>query len=441
MSELDIAKLKPSAFFGAPYVSGDMDATVRDILSRHEGVLRAAGTDEYSLGRFRTAAFNFVPVWLSLGIDLRKLTALEIGCGRGLKGLAWAGLFDRYIGVDLDATEIDRGRALLRPTCRSPDDLILGNAVDVIGRPGGFGIEGVDVLVLYAILEHLTPEERIEIFRLAREMYARGKIVLVAESPNRLYPFDHHSTHMHFVQMLPDDLARQYLKRSPNESMHAFARSQDPAEARTQLYRSGRALSYHDFEVHFMDLDRMRIAADGYAAPLLAMQAPVRAELDVLAYLQNNELAVPRGFSRAWLDFMLWKDAPAVAAKSIRLLPPVGMPPECLMKFWQLDRYTPDRAPDRTMIFEVPGRSARVGPRVGYLILEGDDPASAIDLLLDGQAVTTARTSELRQMRPPTWHSKHLLPVALPDQEAVVTVRARHDAPAAGVHGLLIDEP
>jgi hypothetical protein len=81
----DIEAISPAASFGAPAVA---DAPVREALRRYEPILHQFETDEYNLRRFRSAAFHFIPLLLGLPIDLRGATMLEIGCGRGLKGLA-----------------------------------------------------------------------------------------------------------------------------------------------------------------------------------------------------------------------------------------------------------------------------------------------------------------------------------------------------------------
>ncbi len=67
---------------------------------------------------------------------------------------------------------------------------------------------GVDAVIFPAVLEHMTQAERRASLRPAREVLRPGVVVALFETPNRLLPWDHHTTTTPFFHLLPDDLAR-----------------------------------------------------------------------------------------------------------------------------------------------------------------------------------------------------------------------------------------
>ncbi|MFN0133589.1 MAG: class I SAM-dependent methyltransferase [Phycisphaerales bacterium] len=429
---MNIDAITPSFFFPGP---PDADHLVRRALHRYDALLSGLGTDAYNMRRFRSSAFHLIPLWLSLPLDLSRLTVLELGCGRGLKGLAWADLFAQYVGVDLDAHEIAKGRAIWKAAGRSPDELIHANAADLIRSPSRFGIDRVDVLVLYAVLEHLTPEELDEVFELLRECYDRGTIVLVAESPNRLYPFDHHSTGLHFVQMLPYELGRRYLARSANQEIVRFARAPNDPDCRTQFHRSGRGISYHDFEVRVGPPDSLSIAADGFHPILLDVQPLARAELALLDYFEDNGMHVPRSFARAWIDLLLWRDAPRRAPRSLKFRTPTGGVAEPRKQFWQLNRYTVTPHDRQQLLFD--GRDRPPDATTSLLLIDCEDKASGVEVHIDNHLVLSAPAQQLLQMRPPTWHAQIAVPLHLSRGSEEITVRCPRSSSRTSVFGLL----
>src|SRR4029453_10246202 len=100
------------------------------------------------------------PALMSAGIIKDGMIALEIGVGRGMKAAAFCNLFSEYIGVDLDEGELE----VAQRVAQSLDlhyNLHCANAIDIIKSPSRFGLsKRPDFLILYAVLEHLLPDER-----------------------------------------------------------------------------------------------------------------------------------------------------------------------------------------------------------------------------------------------------------------------------------------
>lgn len=266
------------------------------------------GMGEYELSRVRTAELYFVPALVeSLG-DLSRLTALEIGCGKGPKSAVFGELFKKYVGVDLNQKEIDIARSNLmkiggRAECH------FANGIEVARDPTRFGFEKKpDVLIMFAVLEHLLPEERVELIGLMKEVVDGGGAVLFAETPNRLVAHDAHSSQLHFAQSLPVDLMLRYVQNSKHQqwlrSLHEWGNDT------TALHRVGLGLSYHDFELDFADdTRRMPLAFSGWSHHMMSNQPVQNDEVALLQYFSDNNLPVHAGFARYWLDGLLFKNA------------------------------------------------------------------------------------------------------------------------------------
>ena len=73
-------------------------------------------------------------------------------------------------------------------------------------------LERVDVFILYAVLEHLTPIERLHYLQAMWQALPEGGAIVVIETPNRLTWEDKHTAYMDFFHMLPDEYVRAYAE-------------------------------------------------------------------------------------------------------------------------------------------------------------------------------------------------------------------------------------
>ncbi|MCW0217746.1 MAG: hypothetical protein OJI67_05445 [Prosthecobacter sp.] len=168
--------------------------------------------------------------------------------------------------------------------------------------------EPPDFLVLYAVLEHLLPKERTYILGMMRETIEGGGSVFFAETPNRLIPFDSHSSQLQFTQSLPPELALRYSSKSKHQS---WKWSLDQMGSNLDaLFRCGLGLSYHDFELDLFDDTRLLpLAFSGWCGELLGHQAIQNDERWLLSYFNANSMPVHPAFSRYWLEGLLSKRA------------------------------------------------------------------------------------------------------------------------------------
>ena len=110
----------------------------------------------------------------------RGKTVLEYGSGNGAVSCAVAARAGRLIGLDIDEGAV--GEAGRRAAERGLDNLELEvvTAEAIFDRVGAHAGE-IDLLLFYAVLEHLTLDERLEALRLAREVVRPDGLIAVIE--------------------------------------------------------------------------------------------------------------------------------------------------------------------------------------------------------------------------------------------------------------------
>lgn len=286
-------------------------------LAEGEGVAHGPGTYGWD-DRLRDAERCLIP-WIQRAFPLAGRTVLEYGCGTGAISCAFAPVVGRHIGLDIDAPAVELARQRVAERGfdnveleAAPLDRILDDVAALEGQ--------IDVVLLYAVLEHLTVAERLEILELARRVVRPGGVIVVCELPNRLIPADPHTSRLPFFSQLPEELMLRYWPRSERsdftEAM-AAATARGPGAAREALVRWGRGASFHEFEVVFGDL-RPHVIASNYD-PLLLDVRPVRAdELALAATLAECRPDLAPAWSRYWQDVILSPEPSTVRRPFVR---------------------------------------------------------------------------------------------------------------------------
>jgi SAM-dependent methyltransferase len=256
-----------------------------------------------AINRLRRARDHLVP-WVDATFPLAGATVLEYGCGHGAVSCAFATRAERVIGLDVEEEYIADGREFVAQQGASNVELHHHPASEILDAAAAHAGQ-IDVFLLYAVLEHLTLDERLDLLNVARNATSSDGVIVVCEAPNRLFPLDHHTTRLPFFTTLPDDLARLYWPRSERpdfrDAMDEAVREGREADA---LVRWGRGVSYHEFELVFDDVSR-HVIASSYD-PLLLGERPVRQdELALARVLERERPDLPPGFSRAWLDLIV----------------------------------------------------------------------------------------------------------------------------------------
>ena len=258
--------------------------------------------------RHEYAACAFVP-WIEKTKSLTDALVVEFGCGNGSVLSAIAPAADRVLGLDIDALAVLEARERLADKGLTNAEAASGTFDELEERVRGLSGE-IGAFVLFAALEHMTIAERLRVLSLAADVIAADGVIVVAESPNRLLPWDYHTAELAFFGMLPDELALHYLTRSRREDFKAdvsAALGVGEAEALERLTRWGRGVSFHEFELAIEGFPE-NVVACNYEPELLPVREIYREELALARFLKRTRPDIPPAFTRYWLDFIIASD-------------------------------------------------------------------------------------------------------------------------------------
>lgn len=186
---------------------------------------------------------RYVP-WLQSVLPLEGARVLEIGAGNGSStvALAEAGAIVDAVDISPSGQPVLVARAELMGV-RGQIDLFTVNAKDITEV---FGSRRYDLIAYMACLEHMTTDERLTTLRGAWSMLEAGDVLAIADTPNRLWYFDEHTSDENYFHWLPDEVAIAYAGRAPREGLAARLVGPD---AQLRLARLGRGVSHHDLTI------------------------------------------------------------------------------------------------------------------------------------------------------------------------------------------------
>lgn len=244
--------------------------------------------------------------WIEQYFPLAGRSVFEYGCGSGPVSCAFAAQAGHHVGIDIDRAEIELGRRQISARHLDNVDLVYASVDKIFGETARLAA-GVDVFLFYAVLEHMTIAERLKVLELARQVVHPDGIIVVIELPNRLIPYDGHTSQLPFFAQLPDELAIDYYRFSQREdfvsSMDA-ACERGPDNARESLARWGRGMSFHEFELVFGDLCK-HVVASNYDGLLMPVRTVSGEELALAHLLEQYRADLAPVWSRYWQDGIL----------------------------------------------------------------------------------------------------------------------------------------
>ena len=248
-------------------------------------------------GRIFVDRIRVVP-WLSKNINLDNLSILEIGCGTGSSSITLAEQGSNVTGIDIHKESLEIAK--LRADLYGLNIKFLEvSSINIDELEQDF-----DAIILYATLEHLTVEERLDTLKKCKNTLKKGGYLITIEAPNRLWYFDSHTSELPFFQWLPDNLAYKYSKYSPKQS---FSNNylDNEYDNLTSFLRRGRGVSYHEFELVFNDLSELDILSrlnrlvftKGYINTFFVKP--------VYKFFLKKQIKVPKAFYDEYLDFVI----------------------------------------------------------------------------------------------------------------------------------------
>jgi hypothetical protein len=333
-----LARLPKKAAPTYPIIDGrdpDLDAQADDLLARYRRDIAPGLNNPEIDGRLARATLFLLP-FLANTLPSRRLRALEIGCGRGAKAVPLSGIFGEYLGFDIVEGEIEFARDLAsRFGCRNVRFWTDGTAnIETILET----IEPkVDVIILYAVLEHLTVAEKLDTLRRCWDYLADDGFLFIGEAPNRMVPVDYHSSKLLYFQQMPEELWKLYFHRSPNQAWkNIMASGLADGSFQKKMYRRGLHVGHQEFELGLMELPSLErhIVADNYHPAMLnlypyeAFEFAKLLEQRALAHFPPHSMvqpvAFPAFFSRYYIEVLLAKRGglPDRQAGPLRILVP-----------------------------------------------------------------------------------------------------------------------
>ena len=249
--------------------------------------------------RLETDRLLYTP-WLYDSLPLKDANVLEIGCGTGSSTVTLAEQGANVTGVDIDedALIVAKDRCGVYDV---PAKFIAGNATEVYQDLKN---EKFDLIIFYACIEHMIYKERIESLKLYYDLLPKGGMLSIAETPNRLWYFDNHTSNLPFFHWLPDRIAYDYSKFSSRDNFKELYEDYTD-ENFLHFLRRGRGFSFHELEIA-LDIPAEEISVDSY------LKRPSHLNIFSLGFKYHRLLkkiypSVNKGFFYPWIDIIIKK--------------------------------------------------------------------------------------------------------------------------------------
>ena len=282
-----------------------VDALIAETIQRRKRDHPEAWDGENSwVSRF-TVGCHFVAPTLARLAGERQLRVLELGCGQGQKALSYAPHVGSILGIDLVKDHVDFANYSARKMGSANAEFRHVAAEDLDAVLAG---DQFDLIMLYAVMEHLTPSERLSVLEKAWAHLKDDGMLFIGETPNRLAVFDMHSTHLLFPDVLPDELYIPYVEW--------FSTRQDTLRNNKQFgdfvtgsYRVGRGVSFHEFHMVFGSIEKLasHVIHDSFRSCGRALYPLMRNEVSLLDTFRFHWTKIPQMFSRYWIEGVLSK--------------------------------------------------------------------------------------------------------------------------------------
>jgi len=284
-----------------------VDALIAETIRRRRIDHPEAWDGENSwVSRFTVGCHCVAPVIAHLAGE-RKLRVLELGCGHGQKALSYAPHVGSVLGIDLLKDHVDFANysALKMGSANTEFRHVAAEDLDAVLADDQF-----DLIMLYAVMEHLTPSERLSVLEKSWAHLKDDGMLYIGETPNRIAVYDMHSTYLLFPDVLPDELYIPYVERfsTREDTLRNNKMFGDPV---TGSYRVGRGVSFHEFHMVFGSIDKFapHVIHDSFRSYGRALYPLRRNEVSLLDTFRFHWTNIPQMFSRYWIEGVFAKTA------------------------------------------------------------------------------------------------------------------------------------
>lgn len=161
--------------------------------------------------------------------DFTNKRILDFGCGSGASTAILARMFPKAEIVGIELLEDLLSIARQRVEHYGFTNVDLRHSPDGSRLPDNLG--QFDFVILSAVFEHLLPEERRTVPPQIWSVLRGGGHLFINQTPNRLFPFELHTTMLPFINYLPRRLAYAAARK--------FSRQIDKNDSWESLLRQG----------------------------------------------------------------------------------------------------------------------------------------------------------------------------------------------------------
>jgi S-adenosylmethionine-dependent methyltransferase len=263
--------------------------------------------DEHLYRKLEMDRYQFIP-WINRIVPFAGSKVIEIGCGSGSATVAMAEQGAKLVALDVHREAITATKLRANAHGITGVSFIEGNAQNLRELVSDHKF---DLIIFFAVLEHMNFEERKNSLRSAWDILPKGGYICITETPNRLWFFDGHTSRLPFFNWLPDELAFEYSNRSPRFPFNERFRSLDN-ESMLSFIREGRGFSFHEIDLAIGDERKYRIVSD--LTSYISLRNPAKMLKRILArdgrYERLLNSYAPdrhRGFFRINLDLVIQK--------------------------------------------------------------------------------------------------------------------------------------
>jgi 2-polyprenyl-3-methyl-5-hydroxy-6-metoxy-1,4-benzoquinol methylase len=202
-----------------------------------------ADLDAHSGGRLIELRETYIP-WLDSVRSLAGLRILEIGTGTGGSAVALAEQGAAVTGIEMEEAALAVA-SKLSEVCEIELRLIHANATDAHNM---VDVGSYDLVIFFAVLEHMTPIECLESLRAFWSKMKVGAHLALVATPNRLWWYDSHTASLPFFHWLPGEIAIRYCIASPHKGIAELYKDTS-ADGILRLQRWGRGISFHEIDL------------------------------------------------------------------------------------------------------------------------------------------------------------------------------------------------